>query len=141
MRCRANGRWRSASSASTVRTGSLANGASVEADRPSRDSVSTRPATFTAATLEGWNVLYLRPDLPAADIADAARTAGVRVVAVSIVYAEDGSRVLGEARTLRSRLPAEMVTIRVGFPPPRKSLRGAFRHRRPSRGPAPGWRS
>ena len=67
-----------------------------------------------ASALEGWNVLYLGADLPAADIADAAKTAGVRIVAVSIVYTEDRARVLGEMRALRSRLPASMILIAGG---------------------------
>ena len=67
-----------------------------------------------ASALEGWNVLYLGADLPAADIADAAKTAGVRIVALSIVYTEDRARVLGEVRALRSRLPADMVIIAGG---------------------------
>ena len=67
-----------------------------------------------ASALEGWNVLYLGADLPAADIADAAKTAGVRIVALSIVYTEDRARVLGEVRALRSRLPANMVLIAGG---------------------------
>ena len=67
-----------------------------------------------ASALEGWNVLYLGADLPSADIADAARAAGVRVVAVSIVYTEDRARVLGEMRALRARLPADMVLIAGG---------------------------
>ena len=67
-----------------------------------------------AAALEGWNVLYLGADLPAADIADAARAAGVHVVAVSIVYTEDRARVLGEMRALRSRLPLGIVLIAGG---------------------------
>ncbi len=67
-----------------------------------------------ASAIEGWNVLYLGADLPAADIADAARTAGARIVAVSIVYTEDRARVLSELRALRSRLPADMVLIAGG---------------------------
>ena len=67
-----------------------------------------------ASALEGWNVLYLGADLPAADIADAAKTAGVRLVALSIVYSEDRARVLSEVRALRSRLPADIVLIAGG---------------------------
>lgn len=66
-----------------------------------------------AAAVEGWNVLYLGSDLPAAEIAEAARAAAVRVVAISVVYVEERDRVLGELRALRSRLPAE-VTLIVG---------------------------
>jgi methanogenic corrinoid protein MtbC1 len=67
-----------------------------------------------ASALEGWNVLYLGADLPAADIADAAKTASVNMVAVSIVYTEDKARVLAELRALRSRLPADIVLIAGG---------------------------
>ncbi len=66
-----------------------------------------------AAAVEGWNVLYLGADLPAADIADAARTAGARMVALSIVHVESRERVLGELRLLRSRLPDD-VTLLLG---------------------------
>jgi DNA-binding transcriptional MerR regulator/methylmalonyl-CoA mutase cobalamin-binding subunit len=82
---------------------------------PAGDRHSIGAALVGAASaLEGWNVLYLGADLPAADIADAARTAGVRIVALSIVYTEDRARVLGEVRALRSRLPADMVLIAGG---------------------------
>ena len=57
-----------------------------------------------AAAVEGWNVVYLGADLPADDIAGAAESSGVRVVAISIVYVEDRARVLGELRALRGRL-------------------------------------
>lgn len=82
---------------------------------PAGDRHSIGAALVGAASaLEGWNVLYLGADLPAADIADAARTAGVRMVAVSIVYTEDRARVLSEVRALRSRLPTDMVLIAGG---------------------------
>ena len=58
-----------------------------------------------AAAVEGWSVLYLGSDLPAREIADAARAAGAQVVALSVVYVDDPARVLGELRTLRSLLP------------------------------------
>lgn len=66
-----------------------------------------------AAAVEGWNVIYLGADLPAADIAGAAESSGVRVVALSVVYVEDRGRVLRELRTLKERLPAG-VTLLVG---------------------------
>lgn len=66
-----------------------------------------------AAAAEGWNVLYLGSDLPATEIADAATAAGVRVVAVSIVYVEQQRALIDELRTLRSRLP-HPVTLIVG---------------------------
>ncbi|MBC7671697.1 MAG: MerR family transcriptional regulator [Polaromonas sp.] len=67
-----------------------------------------------AAAVEGWNVLYLGPDLPAQEIADAASAADVRVVALSVVYVDDVSRVLGELRALRTRLPATVTIIAGG---------------------------
>ena len=74
-------------------------------------SVPRLPAT---AAVEGWNVLYLGPDLPAQEIADAASAAAVRVVALSVVYMDDSSRVLGELRALRTRLPATVSIIAGG---------------------------
>lgn len=67
-----------------------------------------------AAALEGWNVLYLGANLPAGEIADAARSTGVRVVAVSIIYVESASRVLDEMRALRGQLPADVPLIAGG---------------------------
>ena len=67
-----------------------------------------------AAAVEGWNVLYLGPDLPAQEIADAAIAADVRVVALSVGYMDDSTRVLGELRALRTRLPATVSIIAGG---------------------------
>ena len=67
-----------------------------------------------AAAVAGWNVLYLGADLPARDIADAARVAGVRAVAVSIVYVDDRERVVREMRAVRSRLAPEITLIAGG---------------------------
>ena len=67
-----------------------------------------------AAAVAGWNVLYLGADLPARDIADAARTAGVQVVAVSIVYVDDRDRVMREMRALKSRLAPEITLVAGG---------------------------
>ena len=57
------------------------------------------------AAVEGWNVIYLGTDLPASEIAAAAVTADVSLVAVSVVHVDDRERVLGEVRSLRGRLP------------------------------------
>ncbi|MEO7823096.1 MAG: MerR family transcriptional regulator [Gemmatimonadaceae bacterium] len=57
------------------------------------------------AAVEGWNVIYLGTDLPASEIAAAAVTADVSLVALSIVHVDDRERVLGEMRSLRGRLP------------------------------------
>lgn len=42
-----------------------------------------------AAIEEGWRVVYLGTDLPASDIASAAKQAGARAVALSLVYAAE----------------------------------------------------
>jgi len=67
-----------------------------------------------AAAVEGWNVLHLGADLPATAIAEAARSADARVVAVSIVYVEDRDALLEELRTLRSTLPASVTLVAGG---------------------------
>jgi methylmalonyl-CoA mutase cobalamin-binding subunit len=67
-----------------------------------------------AAAAEGWRVTYLGPDLPAGEIAAAALAVEARVVGVSVVYPRDRDHVLGELRTLRSRLPASVPLIAGG---------------------------
>jgi MerR family transcriptional regulator, light-induced transcriptional regulator len=67
-----------------------------------------------AAAVEGWNVLYLGADLPAAEIAQAAHAADAHVVALSVVYLDDPARVLGELRSLRERLQANIVLLAGG---------------------------
>ena len=67
-----------------------------------------------AAALEGWNVLYLGANLPAQEIADAARSSGARLVAVSMVYVEDREQTLAEMRELREQLPANTMLIAGG---------------------------
>ena len=67
-----------------------------------------------AAALEGWNVLHLGADLPAAEVADAAKSAGVRAVALSIVFVADRDRTVEEMRSLRARLPAGVALIAGG---------------------------
>ena len=58
-----------------------------------------------AAALAGWDLLYLGADLPAEEIANAAITGGVELVALSIVFVENPARLIAELRLLRSRLP------------------------------------
>jgi MerR family transcriptional regulator, light-induced transcriptional regulator len=64
-----------------------------------------------AASVEGWAVLYLGGDLPAAEIIQAAASGKVRAVALSVVYVENRDLVIGEIATLRSRLPADVAII------------------------------
>jgi methylmalonyl-CoA mutase cobalamin-binding subunit len=59
-------------------------------------------------------VLYLGGNLPASEIADAARSKAVRVVAVSIIYVDNKATVLDEMRTLRERLPADVPLVAGG---------------------------
>jgi MerR family transcriptional regulator, light-induced transcriptional regulator len=65
------------------------------------------------AVVSGWHVTFLGADLPAADIAEAARSGRAQVVTLSIVHVPDHEHLLGEVRTLRGQLGAE-VRIAVG---------------------------
>lgn len=69
-------------------------------------------AAVTAAA-EGWRVTYLGSDLPAAEIAAAARETSADAVALSIVYAPDTGLVESELRELR-RLLAVNAPLLVG---------------------------
>ena len=66
------------------------------------------------AAAGGWRVIYLGPDLPAADIANAAIDVRVRIVAISFVFAADHKRVVAELLALRSALPSDIVLIAGG---------------------------
>lgn len=62
---------------------------------------------------EGWRITYLGPDLPAEDLATAARSLDATAVGVSVVNARNLSGVESELRQLRSRLPRR-VSLLVG---------------------------
>jgi len=64
-----------------------------------------------AASLAGWRVIYLGPDLPAADLAGAARDLQAAAIALSLTVAERD--VVREVRRLR-RLAGPRVPILVG---------------------------
>lgn len=66
-----------------------------------------------SASVAGWRVAYLGPDLPAEEIAGAARKRGAQAVALSAVYPADDPELAGELRRLRSQLPPG-VTVFVG---------------------------
>lgn len=72
-------------------------------------------ALFAAATAaaEGWRVTYLGPNLPAEDIATAARETGAEAVALSIMHPAGDTEVDEELKELRLTLPAA-VPILVG---------------------------
>lgn len=59
-----------------------------------------------AAAGAGWRVLYLGPDLPAAEIAQATRRSEARAVALSLAYPKDDPVTAGEIQTLATGLPA-----------------------------------
>jgi MerR family transcriptional regulator, light-induced transcriptional regulator len=66
----------------------------------------------TVAAMEGWKDLYLGPNLPAADLAQAAAQVGANVIAVS-VSAPAGLSLVDELMDLR-RLTGSATTILVG---------------------------
>jgi DNA-binding transcriptional MerR regulator/methylmalonyl-CoA mutase cobalamin-binding subunit len=57
-----------------------------------------------AALAEGWRVIYLGPDLPAADIARAVEQVGGDAVALSLVYPADDPDVAHELELLKDQL-------------------------------------
>jgi methylmalonyl-CoA mutase cobalamin-binding subunit len=65
------------------------------------------------AMSEGWKVNYLGPNMPAEEIAAAARQKRSKAVALSIIYPPDDPQVIQELKKLRRALP-EDVPIFVG---------------------------
>jgi MerR family transcriptional regulator, light-induced transcriptional regulator len=63
------------------------------------------------ATAEGWRVVNLGPDLPAAEIAAAAVQTRVALVALSLVYAPDAREAIRELQELRVSLPNEIPLL------------------------------
>ncbi len=64
---------------------------------------------------EGWDVLLLGPDLPAGEIAEAARRKGGVLVALSAIHPVEDPALPEELAVLREQLPAD-VEILVGGP-------------------------
>lgn len=64
-----------------------------------------------AAASNGWRVIYLGSDLPAADIALAAQRSRATTVALSIVYPTDDERLCEELRALRAALPPSVAIV------------------------------
>jgi len=64
-----------------------------------------------AASAEGWRVVYLGPDLPGPDIAEAAVMTRARAVGLSVVYVEDPERIANEVRLVREGLPPSVALI------------------------------
>jgi methanogenic corrinoid protein MtbC1 len=67
-----------------------------------------------AAAGEGWRVVYLGPNLPAADLVGAASKVGATAIALSVVYT-DGEHILRELRATAATLPPETVMM-IGGP-------------------------
>jgi len=61
-----------------------------------------------AASVEGWDVVYLGADLPAGEILTAARQAGTAAVALSIVRPTTDPALIQDLRTIRQGLPDEV---------------------------------
>lgn len=70
-------------------------------------------AAVTAAS-QGWRVLYLGPNLPAEEIAGAAHQAGASVVALSISYPPDDTRLDQEVAALRKYVGPEVTIVAGG---------------------------
>ncbi|MBC8085981.1 MAG: MerR family transcriptional regulator [Phycisphaerae bacterium] len=65
-----------------------------------------------AAALDGWSILFLGANVPAADLAMAAN--GARAVALSIVHAHDAPHTVREIQSLRAALPSGIPVIAGG---------------------------
>lgn len=64
-----------------------------------------------AATTEGWGVVYLGTDLPATDIATAAREVGAAIVSISVVLTDRAAESVDELTRLRSLLPSDVELV------------------------------
>jgi MerR family transcriptional regulator, light-induced transcriptional regulator len=62
-----------------------------------------------SAAAEGWSVTYLGPDLPVADLVNAAHQSGAWAVAISAVHQPDGGDLVAALRDTRAGLPADVV--------------------------------
>jgi methylmalonyl-CoA mutase cobalamin-binding domain/chain len=65
----------------------------------------------SAAVDGGWDVVYLGPNLPAEEIAAAAREKGARAVALSVIYPGHDPGVADELRRLRRFLEPDVVIL------------------------------
>jgi len=63
------------------------------------------------ALMMGWRVVYLGPDLPAEEIASAARQRGARAVGLSVVYPSGNARTRLELERVRRLLPPETALL------------------------------
>ncbi|ANM30127.1 hypothetical protein ABI59_11905 [Acidobacteria bacterium Mor1] len=63
------------------------------------------------ASLDGWRVTYLGPNLPAEEIAAAVRGRDCKALAMSVVYPADDPQLVVELRRLRDLLPEGLPVI------------------------------
>lgn len=63
------------------------------------------------ATSEGWRVTYLGPNLPAEEIAAAAKQNQAKAIGLSIVYPGDDARMSDEMQKLRRGVPDDVVIM------------------------------
>lgn len=64
-----------------------------------------------AAVSEGWEVIYLGPEVPTDDIAFAAIRTGARAVGLSAMYAPEPETLTAEILDLRGRLPPRTLLL------------------------------
>ncbi len=69
---------------------------------------------LTTAAASGWRVVYLGPDLPAVDLADAVRRTGATVLALSLVFPSEDQTTIDELLTLREHLGTGVTIIAGG---------------------------
>jgi DNA-binding transcriptional MerR regulator/methylmalonyl-CoA mutase cobalamin-binding subunit len=62
----------------------------------------------------GWRVVYLGTELPAREIAQAARQSEANAVAISLIYPEGDKKVAAELGSLARKLPDETVLVAGG---------------------------
>lgn len=64
-----------------------------------------------AAALDGWSIIYLGVDVPAADIVAAASASNASAVALSIVHTDDPDAAIRELHAVRESLAAHVPVI------------------------------
>ncbi|MHB1313690.1 MAG: MerR family transcriptional regulator [Gemmatimonadaceae bacterium] len=64
-----------------------------------------------AAALDGWSIVYLGVDVPAADIVAAAAASNASAVALSIVHTDDPDAAIRELHAVRASLAAHVPVI------------------------------
>lgn len=68
----------------------------------------------TAAALDGWTIIYLGVDVPAADIVAGAATSRADAVALSIVHSSNPAAVVREVHAVRASMPATIPVLTGG---------------------------